>query len=96
MRVYVTNGPRNGLKIGGRVGPCPALEAGGGGCWVVFMPFLEPLMPQTHTVPGFRLGPGLRVNPTSFLYKVSCSQLRALNPFLLSVQVGLVVFCQAG
>jgi len=23
------------------------------------MPFLKPLMPQTHTVPGFRLGPDL-------------------------------------
>jgi len=23
MRVYVTNGPRNGLNIGGKVGPCP-------------------------------------------------------------------------
>jgi len=23
MRVYVTNGPRNGLHIGGKVGPCP-------------------------------------------------------------------------
>ena len=37
----------------------PALEAGDGGCRVVFMPFLKPLMPQTHTVPGFRLGPDL-------------------------------------
>jgi len=26
MRVYVTNGPRNGFNIGGKVGP--ALEAG--------------------------------------------------------------------
>jgi len=40
--------------VGGSV---PALEAGDGGCWVVLMPFLKPLMPQTHTVPGFRLGP---------------------------------------
>jgi len=23
------------------------------------MPFLKPFMPQTHTVPGFRLGPDL-------------------------------------
>ena len=23
MRVYVTNGPRNGFNIGGKVGPCP-------------------------------------------------------------------------
>jgi len=55
MRVYVTNGPRNGFNIGGNVGPCPA--TGDGGCWVVFMAFLKPLMPRTHTVPGFRLGP---------------------------------------
>ena len=26
---------------------------------VVFRPFLRPLMPQTRTVAGFRLGPGL-------------------------------------
>ena len=30
MRVNVTNGPRNGLNIGRKVGP--ALKAGGGGC----------------------------------------------------------------
>jgi len=42
----------------------PALEARDGGCWVVLMPFLKPRMPQTRTVPGFRLGPDLpRVNP---------------------------------
>jgi len=28
-------------------------------CWVVFMPFLKLRMPQTRTVPGFRLGPDL-------------------------------------
>jgi len=57
MRVYVTNGPRNGLNIGGNVGPCPG--TGDGGCWVVYMAFLRPLMTQTHTVPGLRLGPDL-------------------------------------
>jgi len=57
MRVYVTNGPRNGLDIGRKVDPC--FGSGDSGCWAVFMPFLKPLMPQTHTVPGFKLGPTL-------------------------------------
>ena len=26
MRVYVTNGPRNGLNIGRKVGPCPVIR----------------------------------------------------------------------
>ena len=57
MRVCVPNGPRNDLDIGRR--SVPALETGDGGCWIVFMPFLKPLMPQTHIVPGFRSGPDL-------------------------------------
>jgi len=57
MHGYVTKGPQNGLNIGRKVGPCP--EAEDGGCEVVVVPFLKPCMPQTHTVPGFRLGPDL-------------------------------------
>jgi len=63
MRVYVTDGPRNAGTLVGR--SVPALEAGDGGCSVVCMPFLKPCMPQTHTVPGFRLGPDL---PRSRVY----------------------------
>jgi len=58
MRVYATNGPRNGLNIGRKVRLCP----GSRGRWVFglgCMPCLKPFMPQTHTVPGCRLGPGL-------------------------------------
>jgi len=36
-------------------GSFSAMEAGDGGCWEVGMPCLKPRMPQTHTVPGFRL-----------------------------------------
>jgi len=50
MRVYVTNGPRNGLNIGKKIGPCSGSRRRG--CWVLFMPFIKPLMPQTHTIPG--------------------------------------------
>jgi len=51
----------------------------------MFVPLLEPYTPQTHTVPGFRLGPGLRIRrppsefglytilPMPILYDVYCN-----------------------
>jgi len=42
----------------------------------VSMPFLKPFMPQTHTVPGFRLGPNLprarRLAFTRYCYSQYC------------------------
>jgi len=81
MRVYVTNGPRNGLNIGRKVGPCPGSRRRW--VFVVYMPFLKPFMPQTHTVPGFRLGPDLsNVTPSrdrckKIVYDVSDALRRA-------------------
>jgi len=57
MRAYVTNGPRNAWTLVGR--SVPVLEAREGGCRVVCTPCFKPRMPQTSTVPGFRLGPDL-------------------------------------
>jgi len=57
MRVYVITARETACTFVGRM--VPALEAGDGGCWAVSMPFLKPFMPQTHTVPDFRLGPDL-------------------------------------
>jgi len=65
MRVYVTNGRRNGLSIGRKVGLCP----GSWRRWVLgsVHACLKPFMPQTHTVPGFRLGPDLpNIPPTPY------------------------------
>ena len=57
MRVYVTNGQRNGSNIGRKAGPCPGSQRR----WVLgsVHAFFKPFMPQTHIVPGFRLGPEL-------------------------------------
>jgi len=57
MRVYVSNGPRNGLHIDRKVGPCPGSRRR----WVLSSvhAFLQPFVTQTHTVPGSRLGPDL-------------------------------------
>ena len=41
----------------------------------MFVPFLKPFMPQTHTVPGFRLGPDL---PTPPLYQGLISLLTSM------------------
>jgi len=60
MRVHVTNGARNGLNIGRKVGPCP----GGRGRWVLGRgcAFSQALYAEnTHTVPGSRLGPDLPI-----------------------------------
>jgi len=58
----------------------PALEAVDGGCWVVCMPFLKPFMPQTHTVPGFRVNP----SQGGFLFgsSLGAEQKREPEPFL--------------
>jgi len=50
MRVYVTNGPRNGLDIGRKVGPCPGSRRR----WVLGS--VDACSQAVNTVPGFRLG----------------------------------------
>jgi len=63
MRVYVSNGRRNGLEIGWKVGLYP----GGRKRWVLgsIHAFFQAVHAANHTVPGFRLGPDLPSRETS-------------------------------
>jgi len=75
MRVYVTNGPRNGLNIGWKVGRCPGSRRR----WVQggVHAFLKPYMTQTHTVPGCRLGADL---PTAQIEQAHTSRKQRTAP----------------
>jgi len=67
MRVYVTNGPRNGLNIGRKVGPCP----GNRRRWVlgsVYASSEAVCAANTHS-PRFQV----RAQPSSCGLKVPCS-----------------------
>jgi len=61
MRLYVTNGPRNGLNIGRKVGPCPGSRRR----WVLgnVHAFSQAAHAANTYRPRFRLGPD---RPTHF------------------------------
>jgi len=92
----------DGRSSGERVNPKAALRVKGltrdRGCWVVFMlPFLKPLMPQTHTNPGFRLGPDLPNTPSCIFFHTQVADLAARQPLVLAcasvAEIGLKVPC---